>query len=108
MKNTTSQKPPSEVENTINAIASSINNGETIILCGSGISQDSGLPVVNELIPYILITLCSDHEEISSLQINLETIVSAKERNEKALEREGKIAGLDYEVFFMKDDSQAH
>jgi NAD-dependent SIR2 family protein deacetylase len=43
-----------EVSVTIDNIIEGINSGISIVFCGSGISRNSGLPVVKELIPYIL------------------------------------------------------
>lgn len=35
-------------------ILQGINLGKTIVFCGAGISKDSGLPIVSQLVPYIL------------------------------------------------------
>lgn len=53
MENST-QILSAEVVETINEIISEINSGEVVIFCGAGISRDSGLPVVNQLVPYML------------------------------------------------------
>ena len=44
----------SEVRIKINEITQAVNSGETVIFCGAGISRNSGLPVVNQLVPSIL------------------------------------------------------
>ncbi len=71
---------PPEVENAMNAIASSINAGQTIIFCGAGISRDSGFPVVNELVPYVLLTLCAGSEGITAIEACLRTIADVQQR----------------------------
>jgi tetratricopeptide (TPR) repeat protein len=83
MKSSRSQTQSSQVENTINAIASSINAGQTIIFCGSGISRDSGFPVVNELVPFILATLCVGCEQITSIGDTLTAIVDDTQRQDR-------------------------
>ena len=83
MKNTTSQTLPPEVENAINAIASSINAGGTIIFCGAGISRDSGFPVVNEFVPYVLLTLCAGSEEIPAIEASLKDIADVQQRQDR-------------------------
>ena len=80
MENIPSQTLPLEVENAMNAIASSLNASQTVIFCGAGISRDSDFPVVNELIPYVLLTLCTGLEEILSIETSLKTIANAQQR----------------------------
>ena len=74
---------PPEVENAMNAIASSINAGQTIIFCGAGISRDSGFPVVNEFVPYVLLTLCAGSDEIRATEASLKTIADAQQRQDR-------------------------
>jgi tetratricopeptide (TPR) repeat protein/NAD-dependent SIR2 family protein deacetylase len=83
MKNIESQTLPLEVENTINAIASGINAGHTIIFCGAGISRGSGFPVVREFVPYVLLTLCAGSEEILSIEASLKDIKDDRQRQDK-------------------------
>jgi tetratricopeptide (TPR) repeat protein len=83
MEDTAPQTLPPEVENAINAIASNINAGETIVFCGAGISRDSGLPVVSELVPYVLLTLCACSEEIPAIEDSLKTFPDAQERQDR-------------------------
>ncbi|MFA4835351.1 MAG: tetratricopeptide repeat protein [Dehalococcoidia bacterium] len=80
MENTTSQTLPLDVENAINAVASSINAGEAIIFCGAGISRDSGFPVVEDIVPYVLLTLCADSKEIPTIEASLKAIPDAAQR----------------------------
>ena len=58
------QNQPTDATETIEEIARGINAGETVVFCGAGISYDSGLPVVSQLIPYVLLTLCASTEEV--------------------------------------------
>jgi tetratricopeptide (TPR) repeat protein len=74
---------PPEVENAIDAIAGSINAGQTIIFCGAGISRDSGFPVVNEFVPYMLLTLCAGSEEIPAIEAGLKAIADAEQRQNR-------------------------
>jgi tetratricopeptide (TPR) repeat protein len=83
MENRAFQKLLPEVENAIKAIASNINAGDAIIFCGAGISRDSGFPVVNEFIPYVLLTLCADSKEIPTIEASLKTIADAQQRQDK-------------------------
>ena len=85
MEKTTSQPLPPEVENAINAISSSINASQTIIFCGAGISRNSWLPVVKELVPYVLLTLCAGSEEIPAIEASLKTIADAQQRQEQLM-----------------------
>lgn len=80
MKNTTSHMLTPETRRTVAAIANSINAGQSIIFCGAGISRDSGFPVVNELVPYILLTLCPSSQEVTDVGAILKTITDAKQR----------------------------
>jgi len=43
-----------EVNKIIDDIIKGINLGETMVFCGAGISMNSGLPIVSQLVPYIL------------------------------------------------------
>ena len=83
MENIKSQTLSPEVENAMNAIASSFNAGETVIFCGAGISRDSGFPVVNEFVPYVLLTLCVGSEEIPAIEATLKTITDAQQRQDR-------------------------
>ncbi len=72
---------PSEMSNFINEIANTLNkDGQTIIFCGAGISLNSGIPIVNEFVPYVLLTLCSTKEEINTTEKLLENIPDNNER----------------------------
>ena len=73
---------PSEVQNVINSIARSINDGETTVFCGAGISRDSGFPIVNHFIPYVLLTLCTNLDEILIIGSHLENIENTQKRQE--------------------------
>jgi tetratricopeptide (TPR) repeat protein len=83
MENTPTQTLPPEVENVINAIASDINAGEAIIFCGAGISRDSGFPIVNEFVSYVLLTLCVGNEEINAIATSLKTIRDDQQQQDK-------------------------
>ncbi len=83
MKNKPYQTLQPEIKNAIDAIVKSINAGQTIIFCGAGISRDSGFPVVNDLVPYVLLTLCTGLDEILSIWVSLKTIANAKQRQHK-------------------------
>lgn len=72
-----------EIENAIDAIASSINGGQTIIFYGAGISRDSGFPVVNEFVPYVLLRLCAGSKEIPTIEAGLKTIADAQQRQDR-------------------------
>ncbi len=98
MKNTTSQTLPPEVENAIDTIASGINCGHTVIFCGAGISRDSGFPVVNEFVPYVLLTLCADRKEISAIEASLNTIANAQQRQGRLKQIIAKKMGVSPEV----------
>lgn len=63
-------------------LISNINKGECVIFCGSGISKDSGIPIVNQLVPYILNKFGLSKEEYNrmlnedkSLQIPFEAFI---------------------------------
>lgn len=58
------QNTASEVDITINKIIESIKSNETVVFCGAGISRDSGLPVVNQIVPYILEKLNVPKEDL--------------------------------------------
>jgi hypothetical protein len=53
MENST-QILSTEVVGIVTEIIKGINSGETVVFCGGGISRDSGLPIVNQIVPYIL------------------------------------------------------
>ena len=55
------------------------------MFCGAGISRDSGLPVVNEFVPYILLRLSTSDEDFEKIIIELEEIDNTKEKFEKLL-----------------------
>lgn len=61
---TTVQNQYNTISKTIDDIIKTINSGETSVFCGAGISRDSGLPVVNQLIPHILHKLEMPKEHI--------------------------------------------
>ena len=69
------QNLPTEIRNIIEQIVIGINLGETIVFCGAGISRDSGLPIVNQIVPYIL-----DKFEIPEKDIEL---ILDKDKNPK-------------------------
>jgi len=50
----TTQIQSNEVIKAIDEIIKCINLGETIVFFGAGISRNSGLPVVNQIVPYVL------------------------------------------------------
>lgn len=60
----------SKVTETINEIIKGINSGETVIFCGAGISRDSGLPIVNQIVPDILYKLSVPEDDIKLLLDN--------------------------------------
>jgi len=74
---------PPEVESAINVSASSINAGQTVIFCGAGVSRDSGFPVVEEFVPYVLLTLCVSSEEIPAIEASLKAIADAQQRQDR-------------------------
>jgi tetratricopeptide (TPR) repeat protein len=47
-------KESAEISKIIKDIIKGIDSGNTVVFCGAGISRESGLPVVNQLVPYIL------------------------------------------------------
>ncbi len=51
----------------LNSILANIINGGTIIFCGAGISRDSGLPIVNQIVPSILSKFNLELQEIESI-----------------------------------------
>jgi tetratricopeptide (TPR) repeat protein len=57
----------SVVDNTINKIIDDIKLKKTVVFCGAGISRDSGLPVVNQIVPYILEKLKVPKEELENI-----------------------------------------
>jgi tetratricopeptide (TPR) repeat protein len=69
-----------EIDNSLHSIAENINKHETAILCGAGISKDSGFPVVNDIVPYILLSLCVNQDEITSIESNMEAILDSLQR----------------------------
>ena len=75
---TSSQVPSPEITQTINDIARGINLGETVVFCGAGISSNSGLPMANQFIPYVLLTLCASQKEIHRIEENLKVIQNPK------------------------------
>lgn len=48
------QDQPVDIRKIIDEIIHGIEIGETVIFCGAGISRNSGLPVVKQIVPYIL------------------------------------------------------
>lgn len=54
IKLTVSNQNNVEIEKTISTICESLKHKETAIFCGAGISFNSGLPLVNDLLKYIL------------------------------------------------------
>ncbi len=111
---------PPEVENVISHIASSINEGQAIVFCGAGISRDSGFPIVNEFVPYVLLTLCTSPREICAIEAFLKTITDTQQRQDRlkqiisekmavSLEVVDKIVNsLPFEVFIetLRNDSK--
>jgi tetratricopeptide (TPR) repeat protein len=83
MKNTPPGTLPAEVEDAIATITSSISAGDAIIFCGAGISRDSGFPIVDEFVPYVLLTLSADSKEISNIEASLRTIEDANKHPER-------------------------
>jgi tetratricopeptide (TPR) repeat protein len=61
------QNKASEVDHTINKIIAGIKLNETVVFCGAGISRDSGLPVVNQIVPYILEKLKVPEEDLENI-----------------------------------------
>ena len=64
---------PTGVQETLSTIIGDINDGQTIIFCGAGISRNSGFPIVNEFIPYVLLTLSNKIEELPAIEARLKT-----------------------------------
>jgi len=58
---------PSELDERIAGVLGSISARETAVLCGAGISFHSGLPVVHQLVPYVLEVLGATRREISTV-----------------------------------------
>lgn len=52
------------VADVIDEIIEKINLCETVIFCGAGISLNSGLPIVNQLVPYFLEKLKIPDEDV--------------------------------------------
>ena len=49
--------PNTDVIKTISELIEGIHSSRAAIFCGAGISRNSGIPVINELIPYVIQTL---------------------------------------------------
>jgi hypothetical protein len=81
------QNQPTDATETIEEIARGINAGETVVFCGAGISYDSGLPVVSQLIPYVLLTLCASTEEVHIVEEELKGIEHAQDRPNRLIQR---------------------
>lgn len=52
-------EPESPAASVIADVAAGINEGNTAVFCGAGISLASGFPIVYQLLPYVLAHLCS-------------------------------------------------
>jgi tetratricopeptide (TPR) repeat protein len=78
----TSHTSTPEVENAMDMIANGINTGGTIIFCGAGISRDSGFPVVNDFVPYVLLRLCIGTDEITAIEGHLKDIANDQQRRD--------------------------
>jgi tetratricopeptide (TPR) repeat protein len=85
MKNLSQIQSPEVIE-AIDEIVKGINKCETIVFCGAGISYNSGLPVVNQFIPYVLLTLCASHQEIQKIEEELESIENGTKRLNRSIE----------------------
>lgn len=77
---TASRSWPAEVVEAIGEIAREINSGEIAVFCGAGVSRNSGLPVVNQFVPYVLLTLSVPREEVRMIEETLESTEDAKSR----------------------------
>ncbi|MEO6903936.1 MAG: SIR2 family protein [Bacteroidia bacterium] len=81
------------IQNSLDQIINDIQSNNLVIYCGAGISRDSGIPVVNELVPYILEKLkieSSDilkiYDPISGLKIPFESFMEIIHTNVRAYE----------------------
>jgi hypothetical protein len=52
-------EPENPAASVIADVAAGINEGNTAVFCGAGISLASGFPIVYQLLPYVLAHLCS-------------------------------------------------
>lgn len=63
---------PDSINTFLRELIKSIKAKETVVFCGAGISRHSGLPIVKELVPYILEKLGVTKEEAETImQSNL-------------------------------------
>lgn len=85
MENTYQKEEVKDVSETISDIIKGINAGEIVIFCGAGISRDSGLPLVNEIVPYILLRLSSSDEDIEIIMRELKDITDYNQRFDKLI-----------------------
>ena len=83
MNNTTGPAIPLNIEHAINTIADDLNDGKVVIFCGAGISRDSGFPIVSELLLYLLLVLCTDSKDLSSIKAILNSIPNCWHRQDK-------------------------
>ena len=92
---------PAEAVKIIQDIAANINTGKTVIFCGAGISRNSGFPVVDELIPYLLLALCVSREEAHSVPPDsiIQTICERMEVSEQIIHK--IIKDLPFEAFIQ-------
>ncbi len=57
----------SQIDETIQEIKQGINKSETVVFCGAGISLNSGLPTVNQFVPYLMKVLGLSDKELEIL-----------------------------------------
>lgn len=55
--------------NALEIVGQSLKNKKLAIFCGSGISKNSGLPIVSEIVPCILERLGLNEEEIRKIMM---------------------------------------
>lgn len=79
------QDQPRDIIEATQEIATGINVGETVVFCGAGISYNSGLPVVAQFIPFVLLALCGPRNEVRLIQEELEGIEDAVARYDRLL-----------------------
>ncbi len=82
---------PADVVETTGEIAKCINAGETVVFCGAGISYNSGLPVVKQFTPYVLLTLCASRDEVRVIEEELKGVEDAQCRLDRLIQ---KVCGL--------------
>jgi len=79
----------------ISEIVESIEQKELVIFCGAGISYNSGLPVVAQFIPYVLMQLNDvSAETINQINEELWRISNYEERQKRLIEKVSEVTEI--------------